>query len=177
MNEITRKLEALLFVAGEAIPRQDLTELLGADTQTVEQAVTELVEALDDSGLSVVQTQTHVGLTTNPVVAEFLAAFNTHEQSTLSKASAETLSLIAYRGPLSRYDIDALRGVDSRSMIRQLLHRGVIQQIKDGGSTPKYDISDEFLLHLGIGRREDLPEYDKLSNNERIKELLDSSKK
>lgn len=176
MSELTKKLEALLFVAGEPVSLDDIAEILDVPKDEVQQCVESLATSLTGHGLSLVRTNTHVSLTTSPDVAEFLAAFNTHEPTALSKAAAETVSIIAYRGPLSRYDIDVLRGVDSRSMLRQLLRRGIIRKVQKNTATPLYDITDEFLMHVGIERREDLPEYEKLATNERIKELLEADK-
>lgn len=173
MSSTTQKLEALLFVAGEPVAITDIAEIFEIQPEEVQSAIEALTESLAGHGLSLVQTETHIGLATSPDVAEFLASFNTHEPTALSKAAAETLSIIAYRGPLSRYDLDVIRGVDSRSMIRQLLRRGIIRKIQKNTATPLYDITDEFLMHAGVTKREDLPEFEKLATNERIKELLE----
>lgn len=176
LSESAQQLEALLFTAGEPVAKKDLAKLLGEPLEALEQHFTELDAALAGHGVTLVLTDTHVQLATSPTVAEFLAAFEQQEAQTLSRAASETLAIIAYRGPLTRYDVDVLRGVDSRSMIRQLLRRGVIAQQEAADSTAQYDITPEFLLQLGITRREELPKFDELSSTERIEELLNTSK-
>jgi segregation and condensation protein B len=170
-----QRIEALLFVAGEAVSKKELAALLKEPVETIDTYVQEISEQLHGHGITVVVTDTHVQLTTSPSVADYLRQFQKEEQPKLSKAAAETLAIIAYRGPLSRYDIDVLRGVDSAAMVRQLVRRGTVRQIQQAGKTPLYDISEAFLLHMGVERREDLPQFAELSNNERIQQLLETS--
>ncbi len=163
MNILCRNIQALLFTAGEAVPLSELQELTKATESEVTDAINELTSALEGSGLSVIATETHAELTTSKEVAEFLAQFNKEETPALSKAALETLSVIAYKGPLARFDIDAIRGVDSRHMIRQLFGRGLIRQIKVSGAAPQYDITEEFLANLGATRKQELPDFETLS--------------
>lgn len=173
MTTQAQKIQALLFVAGEAVSKQELGKLLGVPVQEVEPFVQEVAEAMQGHGLTVVTTTTHVQITTAPDVAEYLASFLAQEPGKLTKAAAEALALIAYRGPLSRYDVDTIRGVDSRGIIRSLLRRGVIRQIQKAGKTPLYDITEDFLTHLGVQNREELPDFQALRDTESVKRILD----
>lgn len=174
MSPQAQRIEALLFVAGEAVKITELASLIGEDIDSIAAYLTELEQSLTDHGIALLIQEDYVQLVTSPSTREYLAQFERDTQK-LSKAAAETLSIIAYRGPLSRYDIDVLRGVDSRTMIRQLLRRGVIRQIKEAGKTTMYDITEDFLRHLGLTRREDLPSFEDLSNDERLQQILKSS--
>lgn len=173
MNEITKHIEALLFVAGEPVAKNELSELLGAELTHIEEGILELKQSLREHGLAVTETDTHVQLVTSPEVADLLAQFLKEEPRPLSKAAAETLAIIAYRGPVSRYDIDVLRGVDSRTMVRQLLRRGIIKQSASKGNTILYDVSEDFLLHVGLEHKEELPQFAALSKDEKIQQLLE----
>lgn len=174
MSPQAQRIEALLFVAGEAVKKTELASLLGEEMDAVETYIAELSQELSTHGISLLLQGEYIQLVTSPETKDFLAQFERDIQK-LSKAAAETLSIIAYRGPLSRYDIDVLRGVDSRTMIRQLLRRGVIRQLKEAGKTTMYDITEDFLQHMGLTRREDLPSFEDLSSDERIKQLLSST--
>ncbi len=173
MSPLAQKIEALLFVSGEAVSKHELLSLLQiSSAEELTAALEELRTELSSHGLSLISTETHVQLTTNPSVKDFLADFQRQEERPLSPAAAETLSIIAYRGPLSRYDVSALRGVDSRNSIQSLLRRGVIQQVQSAGSTPFYDVTEDFLKSLGITCKEDLPEYNQLASQEDINRVL-----
>lgn len=163
MNALAQQIQALLFTAGEAVPLEELQALTKASESDVADAIQELTESLQESGLAIITTATHAEISTSSSVAEFLTQFNTEETPVLSKAALETLSVIAYKGPLPRFDIDAIRGVDSRHMIKQLFARGLVRQLKISGAAPQYDITEEFLAHLGVTRKEELPDFETLS--------------
>jgi segregation and condensation protein B len=172
MSPLAQHIQALLFTAGEAVSLQDIGELTSTSEQEVGAALQEILQAVEGSGISLVITATHTQLVTSPAVAPFLAQFETSEEQELSRAAMETLSLIAYRGPISRFDVDVIRGVDSRRMIRQLHTRGLVRQIRSAGKTPLYDVTEEFLTHIGITKREDLPGFAELSSHEQLTRLL-----
>ncbi|MEO6077935.1 MAG: SMC-Scp complex subunit ScpB [Candidatus Andersenbacteria bacterium] len=176
MTSISQHIEALLFTAGEAVTISDLAQLLAVSEEDIKKALQELSSCLTDHGISLVITDTHAQLVTGEVVAEFLSQFMQEGENELSKAAMETLSVIAYRGPISRYDVDTIRGVDSRRMIRQLLLRGLLQQIRTAGQASTYDISENALMKLGITKKQDLPEFGTLSASEHIERILKEEK-
>lgn len=175
MNEVAQKLEALLFTAGEPLKRSELCELLQVAPEELARAADELREALAGHGLTVVMTAQHIQLMTSPAVASFVEQFLDTEDEPLSKASAEVLALVAYRGPIARFDIEAIRGVDSTRTLRQLVWRGLLTKQKAKGRSILYDVSEEFFAHVGIARREDLPHFDSLQNNEALRHILNQT--
>lgn len=172
MTNLAQHIEALLFTAGESVTISDLSQLLNVSEEQIKTGLEELSHELHDHGLALVITDTHAQLVTSQTVAEFLAQFAEEGGNELSKAAMETLSVIAYKGPISRYDVDSIRGVDSRRMIRQLLLRGLLRQIRTAGKASLYDISEDALMHLGITKKEDLPDFETLSTSEHIDRLL-----
>lgn len=158
MNFLAQQIEALLFTAGEAVSIKDLSELTHESEEKVTVALGEIEHSCSETGLAVLITPTHAQLVTSPSVAEFLAQFSSPDEHELSKAALETLSVITYRGPISHIDIDVLRGVDSRRMIRQLLLRGLIRQIRASGKVSLYDVTEEFLAHMGVLNKKELPQ-------------------
>lgn len=172
MTPLTQKIHALLFTAGETVSVADLSSLTKEPEQDVRKSLQELSEGLAQTGLAIVMTESHAQIVTSSIVAEFLAQFETQETDELSRAAMETLSIIAYRGPIARFDIDTIRGIDSRRMLRQLLRRGMVRQIRVSGKIPMYDITEEFLSHIGVPKREALPNFEKLSTSEDILRIL-----
>ncbi|MBI1833842.1 MAG: SMC-Scp complex subunit ScpB [Candidatus Andersenbacteria bacterium] len=175
MTSHTQHIQALLFTAGEAVSKEELCQLSKVTEEELAGAIHEMSEALRGTGLAIIETATHVELVTSPAVAEFLAKFQREESTELSRAASETLAIIAYRGPISRYDVDMLRGVDSRGMIRQLLQRGIVQRLQRSGRTPLYDITEEFLKHMGITNRTALPQFEDLKEADGVNRLLQKS--
>ncbi|MBI3255887.1 MAG: SMC-Scp complex subunit ScpB [Candidatus Andersenbacteria bacterium] len=173
MNEAVKKIEALLFVAGEAVPLKDMARITGLDATALQTTLQALRALLEGHGLALVESAQGVQLVTAPEVGAFLKQFLADDRSQLSRAAAETLALIAYRGPISRYDVDAIRGVDCRRIISQLVYRGLVRKESKEGRAVMYDISDEFFMHMGVTSREQLPLFESLHNSERLRELLD----
>ena len=173
MNYKTKQLEALLFTAGEPVARSELAAVLNVTETELEWLADDLLHELLAHGLTVIKNATHIQLVTSPAVAEWLRQFEQKADDTLSRAAMETLTIVAYRGPISRLAIDAIRGVDSRAMIRQLIRRGLLTRISQAGQAPEYAVSTDFLQAAGIKRQEDLPDFETLSTHERLVQVLD----
>lgn len=176
MTDIAQKIEAILFLAGEAVQYSELTRLLKINREELKNYLVELVDSFGSHGLAVLQTDSHVQLVTSASVAEFVAEFVDSESREISAAAAETLAIIAYRGPITRYDIDAIRGVDSRRIVQQLVLRGLIlKQPTSGTRAATYVVTAEFLQHIGIADKSQLPDYEVLSQDEKIRRLLEQA--
>lgn len=172
MNTASQQLLALLFVAGEAVTKRELMRLLNLDVGAVDKALAEVADKLADTGLALVMTDQSAELATSPGVADFLAAFLALETQGLTRAAAETLALVAYCGPLTRYEVDSLRGVDSRRTLRGLTHAGLLWRRPGQGRAAAYSVSEEFLRGAGVTRREDLPNFAELSAHQGVARLL-----
>jgi segregation and condensation protein B len=101
-----------------------------------------------------------------PVVEKFLGLEAT---ARLSRAALETLAIVAYRQPITRPGIDAVRGVSSDGVIKSLLTKGLIQEVgrAEGPGRPiLYGVTADFLQHFGLSRLEDLPPYELLEVEE-----------
>jgi len=172
MTLAAQHIEAMLFVAGEAVPKKDLAKLAGVAEGQLADILTEISQSLFGHGITLMDTVQGVQLVTSPEVGAFLGTFVAGGASALSRAASETLALVAYRGPVSRYDIEVIRGVDSRRILSQLVFRGLVVKDQTPGKAMLYDISADFLMHMGITAKEQLPKYEELKNNERLRELL-----
>ncbi len=155
------QLEGLLFVAAEPVALAHLAEALDVNSTMVEAALKELEASLLTRGLRL---QRHAGrfqLTTAPQLAETIERFLGLEATThLSRAALETLAIIAYQQPVTRPQIDAVRGVNSESMLKSLLNKGLIFESgrTEGPGRPiLYSTSPEFLQHFGLNSITELP--------------------
>ena len=155
------KIEAMLFVSAEPVPLAQLAAALDVSPTVVERALKELEDALAERGLRL---QTHAGrvqLTTAPGIAALVEKFLGLEAIThLSRAALETLAIIAYQQPVTRPQIDAVRGVNSDAMLKSLLSKGLILETgrTEGPGRPiLYATSPEFLQHFGLGSTDELP--------------------
>lgn len=158
------KLEAILFASPGSAGIAQLAEAVQAEPRQVERALTELQREYAQRGLRL---QSHRGgaqLTTAPEFAEEVQRFLQLDSRTrLSRAALEVLAIISYRQPITRPEIDAIRGVNSDSSLRTLLRHGLIDETgrSPGPGRPiLYATGTEFLQHFGLGSLEELPELD-----------------
>ena len=155
-------IESLLFVSGEPIKIKRLAKLCKVAVGEVENALMELQNEYRSRGLRILKKESRVQMITAPEVAQYTQKLIKKElQEDLSRASLETLAVIAYRGPISRAQIEDVRGVNSSFILRKLLIRGLIERIINPKSKRSYlyRISFDFLKRLGIEKIENLPDY------------------
>lgn len=162
--DLAAQVEALLFVADEAVTVQRLTEALQEDQAAVEEALTELRERLTRRGLRLQRKGDRVQLVTAPELAPLVERFLGLEHTdTLSPAALETLAIVAYRQPITRAQIEAIRGVNSDAVLRTLLRHGLIQEVgrlEKAGRPILYGTTMEFLQVFGLEDLGDLPSLD-----------------
>ena len=164
-NKINDALEALLFVYGEPMKVRKAAELLGVSEEEIEAAARILKEKAEaGGGLSLMISESGLQLATKPEFSELVQKISKEEMdSELSPASLETLAIIAYLGPVSRAEIEYIRGVNSSFILRNLSIRGLIERKSDPRrpNTFAYQSSLDFLRHIGLDTPGKLPEYEK----------------
>ncbi|MBI4120648.1 MAG: SMC-Scp complex subunit ScpB [Parcubacteria group bacterium] len=160
--ELAKKIEAILFHKAEPLTLRELARLLNVGEKEIEGALSLLESSLTDRGISLLRKDDEVMFATAPEMSSLIEKINKEELSKdLGKASLETLTIILYRGPLSRSDIDYIRGVNSSFILRSLLVRGLIERIPnpEGARSFLYRPTFDLLAHLGVAKVEELPEY------------------
>ncbi len=165
-----RALEALLFYYGEPLSLKKIAKFLSLKENEAQDLAADLKTRLETDrsrGLALLFRGNDVQLGTKPEFQEIgkkLIADEFREE--LSPASLETLSIIAYLGPIPRSKIDYLRGVNSSFTLRSLLMRGLIDRNLEAehGNQYYYQTSFDFLKHLGLNEAKNLPEYEKYRN-------------
>lgn len=173
---VTTTIEAVLFAAAKPIKLSDLRKHLDVSEEVVREAVDDIAVRfnVDESGIHLMEQGGAVQLVSNARVGEAVAKFLKKEASgPLTRPSLETLTIIAYRGPITKPEIEMIRGVNCALILRNLLIRGFVTEEQDKERLqPVYRVSHEFLQALGCRRLEELPDYEAFAHNEKIAELL-----
>jgi len=168
-NELLKAIEGLVFAAGhDGVSVKQLAEVLQLDEKQVFSALRELQERYGDEsrGMQIIRVADMYLMTTKPELSPYLEKFHQPSQSsTLSQAALETLAIIAYRQPITRADIEEIRGVKSEKPLQTLTSRGLIQEVgrRDAIGRPiLYGTTKRFLEQFGLNRLEDLPPLEEL---------------
>jgi segregation and condensation protein B len=163
-----RAIEAVLVAAVEPVPVGVLAELLEMPTEQLEPFCDELIGSCREGGrgFEVVRVAGGLRMQTHPDLAPYVERFaNVGVSARLSAAALETLAIVAYKQPVSRAQIAALRGVNVDGVVRLLEHRGYIATVGHApgpGQALLYATTDAFLERLGLDRVEQLPPVEDL---------------
>lgn len=164
MNDDTQKLplevatEAVLFKLNEPVSIKRICEILDKKEDVVLIALKNLKSSLTNRGIDLLENNDEYSLVTakgTSAIVEKMIKDDINRD--LGKASLETLSIVLYKGPLSRREIDYIRGVNSTFILRSLMVRGLIERTSD--RQPLYRATSELFAHLGISKVDELPEY------------------
>jgi segregation and condensation protein B len=156
------QIEAILFWKGEPVPVAKLAQILKKSNDEITAALVLLEKNLEGRGLELVYNEGSVLLGTHKDASSLIEALTKEElMKDLGKAGLETLSIILYRGPVARRDIDYIRGVNSNFILRNLLIRGLVEKVQSTTDERVflYKPTFELLSYLGISKLEDLPEF------------------
>jgi segregation and condensation protein B len=173
---ITATVEAVLFATAKPISITDLSKHLGVSQEVIQEAVEDISKArnVEGSGIHLLEHHGKVQLVSNPALGEDVSKFLKKEASgPLTRPSLETLTIIAYRGPITKPEIEVIRGVNCSLIIRNLLIRGYVNEQEDRERLqPVYTLSNDFMQALGLTSIDQLPDYEAFVTNEKITELL-----
>ena len=159
--------EGILFVSGNGVDLKDIAEKLEVDKKDVEKAVEELKTRLGGTGINLITYRGNAQLCSNPDLAEDIATvLNPIREKLLTKATMETLAIVAYKQPVTRLEIEQIRGGASSDYAMQILMNFKLVEVvgrKDAIGKPLlFGTTDEFLKRFNLNSLEDLPDYDEL---------------
>lgn len=175
ISMLTTTLEAILFAAAKPVAIAQLKKQLGASDIDMETAIAALREHnRETSGIHLLEQEGKLQLITNPALGADVAAFLKKEASgPLTRPALETLAVIVYQGPVTKPEIEQVRGVNCALILRNLLIRGFIEEREDKARLQNvYVVSLELLREMGVHRVEELPEFSNWHGQERIKALM-----
>jgi len=162
---LSAQLEALLFWKGEPVTHKRVAEILKVDAKALNAAILELeaLLAARQGGLVLVQKDDELMLGTAPAAASLIEQLTREELTRdLGKAGLETLSIVLYKGPISRREIDNIRGVNSTFILRNLLIRGLVEKVNSPEDQRAflYKPTMQLITFMGLTKPEELPEYE-----------------
>lgn len=161
--EVVRSLEAVLLVSDEPMPSVTLAKALDVDRKVLDEACEDLANAYEERGAGIVLQNVAGGwrLATHPDTAPVVEGFViATRHARLTKASLETLAIVAYKQPVTRHQISSIRGVNSDGVLRALVDRGLVTEVgREGtpGHPMLYGTTPEFLERLGLASLSTLP--------------------
>ena len=161
--ELPNTIQAILFYQAEPLRIDRLATLLKHSEEDVLAAIKILEERLLSSGLRLLINGDEVTLGTSPDASEVIEAITKEELSKdLSKAALETLAIVLYKGPITRAEIDYIRGVNSTFTLRNMLIRGLVEKVDNPEDSRSFLYKPTFQLleYMGVTKPEDLPEYE-----------------
>lgn len=159
-ERLAAMLESLLFVADEPLEMGVLARSLSVSRAQAEEAVEGLAKQCSDRGVRVQRNGDLVQLVTAPEAAPYVERFLGMDHQRLSRAALESLAVIAYRQPVTRAAIDAIRGVDSDRSVATLMARGLVQEVGRASTVGRpvlLGTTVRFLEYFGLERPDDLP--------------------
>ena len=176
---LSSQLESLLFISSKPLSVKEISEITGAKAKEIEEALEKLANEYKEQarGFILIKNNGQYQLTTAPENTELVSKFLKDETSgELSQPSLEALTIIAYRGPITKLELERIRGVNCSLILRNLMIRGLIEEKADKQKNDNlYSVTLDFIKFLGISSLEDLPDYEKLHRDDSIEEVLEES--
>ncbi|MEK7183129.1 MAG: SMC-Scp complex subunit ScpB [Patescibacteria group bacterium] len=176
MQNVIANVEACLFVATKPVALKELVKATGVSEAEVSAAIAELTQLrnVESSGIHIISLDGTVQLVSSPACSETVGRIAKDELAPeLTRPSLEALTIIAYRGPVTKPEIEAIRGVNCSLILRNLLMRGLIEEKDDAKRMQAvYTLSADALRFLGLHAKEELPDYTTLHANAHIDKLL-----
>lgn len=158
-------IEGLLFYKSSPQKKTVVMKLFDISEVELTSAIETLKARLQTGATRIVETENEIQLVTCPELAPVIEAMRKNDlKADIGKAGAETLAIILYQEPVTRADIDRIRGVNSSFILRNLLIRGLIERNQAVGKGYEFTVSTSLLNHLGVGSKLDLPDFSVVAN-------------
>ena len=163
-SKLKSVLESVLLVAEKPVSARELSNVSGAMLSEIQKSLAELIENYKDHGMKIIKKGDYYSLVTDPQNAEAVARFLNEElRHDLSEPALETLSIITYKQPVTRIDIEEVRGVSSDQILRNLMIRGLIAEVgrkETPGRPILYGATMEFLQYFGFKSEQEIPQFE-----------------
>jgi segregation and condensation protein B len=175
-EKLKSQLESILLVSSKPISFGKLSEIIGAKKEEIISQLNKLSQEYEESkrGMRLLLNNNQVQLVSSPDNAKLVQGYLKDELTgELTIPSLETLTIIAYRQPVTKAELEQIRGVNCSLILRNLLIRGLVEaEYNKQRVVTEYNITMDFLKYLGINSVKELPDYEKLNSNENLLKLL-----
>jgi segregation and condensation protein B len=172
-KQLKSVLESLLFISGKPLSAKELAKFLEQPQGEVQTALDELTKEKQETGIIILESNGQYQMSTNAQNSTQVKNFlNAELREKLTDATVEVLGIIAYRQPISKAEIEAIRGVNSQYSLRHLLMRGLVEKVSNPNDARSvyYQTTTEFLQHLGLTSVKDLPAFEELVSQVKLPE-------
>lgn len=178
---IKSKIESILFVAAKPMSVRQIAALIDEkDIKSVESALIELSQEYKnlEKGIMIVHNESRYQMVSAAENSDLVKKLVKDEiTGELSRPSLETLTIIAYRGPIAKIELDRIRGVNCALILKNLILRGLIEaKVEAETGEAIYCVTLDFLRFLGVASVEDLPDYERLRKDEVIDRVIEDEK-
>ena len=166
--KLKKAVEAILFMVGSPVSLAELSRALEADQEQIGQAIVELQKEFENHGLIITENNESYQMVTSPEVSGVVKNYiQAQLREKLTEAAIETLTIITYRQPVSKTEIEAIRGVNSQYILKLLMQRGLAEHVpsQTDARVLLYQTTHELLHHLGIKNLKELPNFEEIKNN------------
>lgn len=174
-------IESILFVTGEPLSLRDISINLEMPPRYIEEILNEMISDYETSerGIKLISIKGDYQLVTKSENSDYIQRLlKKNKRQSLSQASLESLAIIAYKQPITRIDIDEIRGVKSESAIQKLIEKNLIKEsgrLDVPGRPILYSTTDEFLRQFELNDLKELPSLDLFDNTDETEEILNES--
>jgi segregation and condensation protein B len=176
MLNIVSQLETILFVASKPLSLKKIAEALQISEEETEEVLSALIQKYNssDSGMVILKNGTEYQMTSHPENTEVAEQFLKSEiLGELTKPQLETLTVISYCGPLTKAELEQIRGVNCSVILRNLMMRGLVKEKSSQLEIlPSYEVTMDFVRSMGILDIKELPDYEALHNHEYVRNIL-----
>jgi len=175
------QIESLLFVSTKPVSIKDLVRFfknakIKAGKKEIAEALDELISAYnaEESGIHIINVEEKYQMVSSPANKELVEKLIKQDRTgELTQPSIETLTIVAYRGPISKIELEQIRGVNCSMILRNLMIRGLVDIKTDKVSGQElYHVTPDFLQHLGLNKVDELPDFAKLHQIESLNNFL-----
>src|SRR3989344_3176280 len=172
-ENLENKIEAILFYLAEPVSVNSLAKIIETTKDKVVDAIKELSTSLESRGMRIISHDDEVTLVTAPEFSDLIEKIVKEErEKDLGRAGLETLTIVAYKGPVSKKEIEYIRGVNCQWALRNLLFRGLVERKNSDKDSRMvvYTLTSDTLRYLGLGNIAELPKYQSIRGQLQVQE-------
>ena len=175
-NKLLERLETIIFLSKDPLSVEELSKFFNIDCTEMKTSILKLKENRRETGINIKIKNDFVSLVSNPLFGEDVKNFFNPEMKLkkLSKSAMETLAIIAYKGPITKGEIEKIRGVGVEKVMSNLLEKNLIYisgKKKSIGTPNLYEVTEDFYSYLNIQKKDELPGYEQFEKIELVNKI------
>lgn len=175
-NKLLERLETIIFLSKDPLSVEELSKFFNIDCTEIKTSILKLKENRRETGINIKIENDFVSLVSNPLFGEDVKNFFNPEMKLkkLSKSAMETLAIIAYKGPITKGEIEKIRGVGVEKVMSNLLEKNLIYisgKKKSIGTPNLYEVTEDFYSYLNIQKKDELPGYEQFEKIELVNKI------